>query len=102
VIAELAARAGSNYNVITMATPARIVRIGNSRGIRLPKALLEQAQLPDDVELLAEPGRIVVRPIRRTREGWAEAAQAMHERGDDRLLDMPGATRFDREAWAWR
>ena len=45
-----------DYNVVTMATAARIVRIGNSRGIRIPKALLEQAQLPEDVELQAEPG----------------------------------------------
>ena len=91
-----------DYNVITMATTARIVRIGNSRGIRLPKALLEQAELGEDVELLAERGRIVVRAVRRTRDGWADAARAMHEQGDDRLLDAPATTRFDREAWEWR
>jgi antitoxin MazE len=85
-----------------MATTTRIVRIGNSRGIRLPKALLQQAQLGEDVELLAERGRIVVRAVRRTREGWAEAARAMHEHGDDRLLDAPAPTRFDQEAWEWR
>ena len=102
MIAVLAGRAGRDYNVITMATTARIVRIGNSRGIRLPKALLEQAQLAEDVELLAEPGRIVVRAVRRTREGWADAARTMRERGDDRLLDAPVATRFDQEGWRWR
>ena len=85
-----------------MATTARIVRIGNSRGIRLPKALLEEAQLPDEVELQAEPGRVVVRALRRPRDGWADAAVQMHERGDDRLLDTPGKTRFDLEDWAWR
>ena len=79
----------------------RIVRIGNSRGFRVPKALLEQAQLPEMVELHAEPGRLVVRPCRRTREGWAEAARAMHEREDDGLLDEPVPTRFDDETWAW-
>jgi len=102
VIDVVAGSACSDYNVITVATTARIVRIGNSRGIRLPKALLQQAQLGEDVELLAEPGRIVVRGIRRTREGWADAARAMHQRGDDRLLDAPAATRFDEEAWEWR
>ena len=85
-----------------MSTKARIVRIGNSRGIRVPKALLEQAQLPEDVELQAEPGRLVVRAVRRVRAGWAEAAAAMHERGDDGLLDAPVATRFDLEEWEWR
>jgi len=85
-----------------MATTARIVRIGNSRGIRVPKALLEQAQLPDEVELQAEPGRLIVRAARRTRAGWAEAATQMHERGDDRPLDLAAANRFDAEEWEWR
>jgi len=102
VIAELAGRPARDYNVITMATITRIVRIGNSRGIRLPKALLEQAQLPEQIELLAEPGRIVVRGVRRMREGWAEAARAMREHGDDRLLDALAPTQFDQEAWQWR
>jgi antitoxin MazE len=85
-----------------MSTRARIVRIGNSRGIRVPKALLEQAQLPEDVELQAEPGRLIVRAVRRVRAGWAEAAAAMHDRGDDQPLDAPVATRFDAEEWQWR
>ena len=85
-----------------MATITRIVRIGNSRGIRVPKALLEQAQLPEEVELQAEPGRLVVRASRQTRGGWSDAARAMHEHADDRLLDAPATTRFDDEAWEWR
>jgi antitoxin MazE len=85
-----------------MATTARIVRIGNSRGIRVPKALLEQAQLPEEVELQAEPGRLIVRAVRRTRAGWAEAAARMHERGDDRPLDSAAGSRFDAEEWEWR
>ncbi len=85
-----------------MATKSRIIPIGNSRGIRVPKALLEQAQLADEVELQAEPGRLIVRAVRRTRHGWAEAAASMHQHGDDRLLDAPGTTRFDAEEWEWR
>lgn len=85
-----------------MATVTRIVRIGNSRGIRVPKALLEQAQLPEEVELRAEAGQLVVRGVRRTRAGWADAARAMHEQGDDRLLDAPSPTRFEAETWEWR
>ncbi|PYM17656.1 MAG: AbrB/MazE/SpoVT family DNA-binding domain-containing protein [Candidatus Rokuibacteriota bacterium] len=85
-----------------MATKTRIVRIGNSRGIRIPKILLDQAQLPDDVELHAEPGRLVVQGTRRPRTGWAEAARAMSAAGDDGMLDDPTATRFDREEWEWR
>jgi antitoxin MazE len=85
-----------------MAIRSRIVRIGNSRGIRVPKALLEQAQLPEEVELQAEPGRLVVRALRRTRAGWAEAAASTHQQGDDRLLDPAVPTRFDAEDWEWR
>ena len=77
-----------------MATKTRIVRIGNSRGIRVPKILLEQAQLPDEVELHAEPGRLVVQASRRPRTGWAEAARAMSEHEHDGLLDESTATRF--------
>ena len=80
----------------------RIVKIGNSRGIRVPKVLLDQAQLPDEVELHAEPGRrLVVQATRRPRTGWASAARAMRERAPDRLLNESIATRFDREEWEW-
>lgn len=80
----------------------RIVRVGNSRGVRLPKVLLEQARLADEVELQAEPGRIVIRALRPPRAGWADAARQMHEHGDDELLDSPTPTRFDDEEWEWR
>jgi len=85
-----------------MATRSRIIRIGNSRGIRVPKALLEQAQLREEVELHAEPGRLVVRAVRRTRAGWAKAAASMHQQGDDRLLDASMPTGFDAAEWEWR
>ena len=79
----------------------RIIRIGNSKGIRVPKVLLDQAQLPEDVELHAEPGRLVVRAARGPRFGWAGAAKVMHARGEDRLLDEHTSTRFDDEMWQW-
>jgi len=80
----------------------RIVRIGNSRGIRLPKVLLEQAQLAEEVELHAEPGRLVIEGATRPRAGWADAARRMRARGDDRLLEPPTATQFDGKEWEWR
>jgi len=84
-----------------MATKARIVRIGNSQGLRVPKALLEQAQLPAEVELYAEPGRLIVRAARKPRAGWAAAAKAARGNGADRLLDRATATRFDEKEWLW-
>lgn len=85
-----------------MIAKTRIVQIGNSKGIRVPKVLLDHAQLPEEVELQAEHGRLVVRAARGPREGWATAAKAMHDRGDDQLLDATTSTRFDNKEWQWR
>jgi antitoxin MazE len=85
-----------------MMTKTRIIQIGNSKGIRVPKVLLEHAQLPDDVELQAEHGRLIVRAAQGPRAGWAEAAQAMHARGDDQLLDATTSSQFDEKGWRWR
>jgi len=85
-----------------MITKTRIVQIGNSKGIRVPKLLLEHAQLPDEVEIQAEAGRLIVRAARGPRAGWAEAAKAMHARGDDQLLDATTSSQFDDKEWRWR
>ncbi|HUF24584.1 MAG TPA: AbrB/MazE/SpoVT family DNA-binding domain-containing protein [Vicinamibacterales bacterium] len=84
-----------------MATRTRIVRIGNSQGIRVPRALLEQAHLREEVEIYARPGRLVVRPVAGTRAGWADAAEAAALRGDNALLDAETRTRFDQDEWEW-
>ncbi|MGE3153909.1 MAG: AbrB/MazE/SpoVT family DNA-binding domain-containing protein [Nitrospiraceae bacterium] len=81
---------------------AQIVRIGNSKGIRIPKPLLQEAQLEGEVDLQAEPGRILISKAAKPRAGWAEAARRMRERGEDQLLDQPTPTRFDKEEWKWR
>ena len=80
---------------------ARLIRIGNSRGIRLPKPLLEEAGLADEVELRAREGAILISPPRSTRAGWEPAARALAARGGGALLDPPPATRFDEEDWRW-
>ena len=80
---------------------ARIVRIGNSRGLRLPKSLLAQLGLTDEVEMQAEDGALVIRPANRVRTGWADAAARLAETGKG-LLDEPAPTRFDDEEWQWR
>jgi antitoxin MazE len=85
-----------------MTTKTRIVKIGNSRGIRVPKVLLDQAQLPDEVELHAEPGRLVVQATRRPRADWAKQARLMRDRAHDAPLDEPPPPRFDREEWEWK
>jgi antitoxin MazE len=79
----------------------RLVQIGNSRGIRLPKSLIEETGLEDEVELRVQEGAIVITPVKTLRSGWAEAAQAMQQREEDKLLDPPTPTRFDEEEWEW-
>jgi antitoxin MazE len=76
---------------------AKLVKIGNSRGIRLAKPLLEVAGLVDDVEIEAAPGVLTIRPSAHPRAGWAEAASTWEPEG---LLDEMTATRFDDEDWS--
>lgn len=80
---------------------ARVIRIGNSRGIRIPKVLLEQLHLGEEVELEVGRKQLVIRPTRKPREGWDAAFRAMASRGDDRLLDQPAPTRWDQKEWKW-
>lgn len=80
---------------------ARIVKIGNSRGIRLPKPLIEEAGLGEDVELrVVESGLLIERPAQ-PREGWAEEAARVRARSEDGLLDEPYPTDFDVSEWVW-
>ena len=80
---------------------ARIVRIGNSRGIRLPKPLIAEAGLSEEVEIRVRDGAIVISSAANPRAGWGEAARRARERNEDRLLDAPTPTRFDDEQWEW-
>jgi antitoxin MazE len=81
---------------------ARIVRIGNSQGIRIPKPLLEQSGLRDEVELEVQDGQITIRPAGSPREGWEAAFQRMAEAGDDELLGPEVMHEWDEEEWEWQ
>lgn len=80
---------------------ARLVRIGNSRGIRLPKPVIEEAGLVEEVDLRVRKGAVVITAVAEPRAGWAAAARRARPRRDDRLLDDPTASRFDDEEWRW-
>lgn len=81
----------------------KIVRIGNSRGIRIPRPFLDETGLEDEVEIQIEGRRIVIHPIRSPREGWANAFIEMAEAGADVPLDDVGmpTTDWDSEEWEW-
>jgi antitoxin MazE len=77
-----------------------LVRIGNSRGIRIPKPIIEQCGFEDAVELRVENDHLVIAPARAPREGWEEAFRAAGPSTHDELL--PDArNQFDREEWRW-
>ncbi|KHJ38560.1 growth regulator [Pedobacter glucosidilyticus] len=63
-----------------------IIKIGNSKGLRLTKTILERYNITDKIELILEKGQIILRPISEPRKGWNKAFQKMHENGDDQLL----------------
>jgi antitoxin MazE len=79
----------------------RLVQMGNSRGVRLPKPLIEQAGLTEEVELEVRDNTIVIIGKKRVRAGWAEAAMALNAKDGDRLLDEPTPTRFEETEWQW-
>ena len=64
---------------------ANLIKIGNSQGVRLPKAVIEQAGLSDDLDIEVSGNSIIIRPAKRPRENWDEAAAACHQSGEDRL-----------------
>lgn len=80
---------------------ARIIQIGNSRGVRIPKALLEQTHLTDDVQIEAHAGEIVIRSARAPRADWEAQFSLMAQRADDHLLDKSTSTAFDETEWEW-
>jgi antitoxin MazE len=81
----------------------RIVKIGNSQGVRIPKLLLERSNLAEEVELEAHDDRIIIRSARQPRQGWEVAFREMATRGDDELLDReaPARNRWDEDEWQW-
>jgi antitoxin MazE len=75
----------------------RIVKIGNSQGIRIPKLLLEQSGIHTEVEMQGD--RLTIRTAPRLRAGWDKAFAAMAEQHDDILLDEVNTTNWDRVEW---
>ena len=79
----------------------RLIRIGSSKGILLPKAMIEQAKLQDDVEIAVKGDSLVIRPAAKPRDGWTEAFQEMALRGEDALVDGEIVNEFEQSEWRW-
>jgi antitoxin MazE len=78
-----------------------LIRIGNSRGVRIPKPLIEQIGLGDLVDLRVENDHIVIAKERRAREGWEQAFRAAGPAENDNLLLNVATSEFDRKEWKW-
>lgn len=81
----------------------RIVRIGNSFGIRIPRPVLEQTGLSGEVDIEVDGHRIIINRVKTVRFEWSDAFRKMAEAGDDALLDSYAetATDWDDEEWEW-
>ncbi len=76
-----------------------IVQIGNSKGLRLSKTVLEKYNIHESVEMILEEDQIVIRPLTKPRQGWDEAFSAMNADGDDKLLIDDVFEEEDPEEW---
>ena len=86
---------------MNMTIRSKLVKIGNSRGIRIPRTLLEQAGLTDDVEIIVEGNNLIIHSAHSPRQGWEAQFVAMAENDDDRLLNEAAPTQWDGEEWTW-
>ena len=87
---------------MTTTVKTSIVKIGNSRGIRIPKVLLEQTGMTEQVEIEARAHQLVLRPIvKSARQGWDEKFRQMASNEDDALLDENIPSQWDEEEWQW-
>ncbi|NJL88692.1 MAG: AbrB/MazE/SpoVT family DNA-binding domain-containing protein [Coleofasciculaceae cyanobacterium SM2_1_6] len=79
----------------------RIVKIGNSQGIRIPKLLLEQSGIHTEVEIEVQGDQLTIRTAQHLRDGWDQAFATMAQEDDDVLLDEVNTTEWDQVAWEW-
>ena len=82
----------------------KIIRIGNSQGVRIPKPLIEESGITDEIEMILRDNEIVLRSAETTRKNWDEAFGKMADQGDDTLLDqkeIEKPSEWDEVEWTW-
>jgi len=80
---------------------AQIIQIGNSHGIRIPKALLEESRIKGEVDLELHADGILIRNVQKPRSGWDEAFKLMADNDDDETLGDGIGSSFDKKEWQW-
>jgi antitoxin MazE len=86
---------------MSMMIRTKVVKIGNSHGIRIPRALLEQAGLTGDVEMTVEGDKLIIHSASHARAGWESQFSAMAAQGDDHLIAELTPTQWDEAEWTW-
>lgn len=88
---------------MSLPVKTRLIKIGNSQGIRIPKLLLDQVGLRGEVEVEAQVGQLVIRPAQLPRQGWDIQFKAMAEAGEDTLVDEEPLTlnTWEETEWHW-
>ena len=82
----------------------KLIRIGNSQGVRIPKPLIEESGLTEEIEMILKDNEIILRSAETTRKNWDEAFEKMAEQDDDVLLDqdkIEKASDWDEDEWTW-
>jgi antitoxin MazE len=81
---------------------ARVIKIGNSQGLRIPKPILEQTGIMDDVEIEVEKNQIIIRPVENVRDGWDDSFKVMGQLGDDiPIINDNISHSWDDDEWQW-
>jgi len=78
-----------------------VIRIGNSKGIRIPAHILQQCEIEDLINMEVVDGKIVLSPLGKPRQGWDEQFRLMHKNGDDKLLIGDSLEAGEEDDWTW-
>ncbi len=82
----------------------KIIRIGNSQGVRIPKPLIEESGITEEIEMILRDNEIVLRSAETTRKDWEASFEKMAEQGEDSLFDQEEVelpTDWDESEWTW-
>lgn len=83
---------------------AKVIKIGNSRGIRFPKSIIDQSGIKNEVELEVKDDEIIIKPLSQIRQNWNLAFKKMAKNHDDKLLDeslITNQSSWDDDDWTW-
>ncbi|MFH5834236.1 AbrB/MazE/SpoVT family DNA-binding domain-containing protein [Halalkalibaculum sp. DA3122] len=82
----------------------KLIRIGNSQGVRIPKPVIEEIGLSEEIEMILKDNQIILRSAEQTRKGWDNAFKKMAKEDDDQLIDKEEVelpSKWDETEWTW-